>query len=213
MSTELRIVSREGDEFVARMIYRGEAYGVGGRLFNNDTRTLVEFARPRLGGDRYVAVLPAEELTDIGELWSPKGVEGLTLPARQADRLRRWVVSPSSVDDSVVVLVGLDDEVDKAQVALSRLLEPRHETDGEAAIDRIRRLPPLLVVVGQEIRGIEPLELVRRIHVAPESRDVPIAVIGGDAAAADEAGAVLHVPSPPDYKALVNTVSELLGLL
>jgi CheY-like chemotaxis protein len=213
VNPELRLVSREGDEYVARFVYRGDPYGLGGRLFNNDNKTLVEFSRPRLGGDRYVAVLPAEELTDIGELWSPKGVQGLTLPARQADRLRRWVVSPSSVDDSVVVLVGLDDVVDKAQVALSRLLEPRHETDGEAAIDRIRRLPPQLVVVGQEIRGLEPLELVRRIHVAPESRDVPIVVIGGDATAADQAGAVLHVPSPPDYAALVSRASELLELL
>lgn len=214
MNPQLRLVSREGAEYLARFVYRGDTYGAGGRLVSDDHRTLVEFVRPRLGADRFIVVVPTDELADDGEFGTRKDIADLALPARQADRLRRWVASPSSVEDAVVVLVGYDEEIDKAKIALAQLqLEPRLEQNGIAAVDRIRRLPPQLVVVGPLIRGLEPLELVRRLHQAPESRDVPIVVIGGDAAAASEAGAALHVAMPPDYRALVRGSAELLELV
>ncbi|MCW2976900.1 MAG: hypothetical protein JWM06_2181 [Actinomycetia bacterium] len=214
MNPQLRLVSREGVEYVARFVYGGDPYGPGGRLVNEDRRTLVEFVRPRLGGDSFVIAVPAEELAEEGEFGYRKEVEDLALPARQADRLRRWIASPASVEDAVVVLVGDDDEIDKARVALAQLqFDPHQESNGVAAVDRIRRLPPQLVVVGRQVRGLEPLELVRRLSDARESCGVPVIVIGGDAAAAREAGAALHVPVPPDYRALVNSAAELLELV
>jgi CheY-like chemotaxis protein len=214
MNTQLRLISRDRVEYVAHLVYRGDSYGPNGRLVSADYQTLVEFARPRLGGDHFIVALPAEELAEDGDGWYRKDMEALGLSAREADRLRRWIASPFSVSDAVVVLVGDDEEIQKARLALARLqLDPRTESNGLAAVDHIRRLPPQLVVVGQQIGQLEPLELVRRLHKAPESREVPVVVIGGDAEAARAAGAALHVPLPPDYTALVNGAAELLELV
>jgi CheY-like chemotaxis protein len=215
MNPHLRLVSREGAEYVERFIFRGDSYGAGGRCVNGDHRTLVEFARPRLGGDHFLVALPADELAEeLAEVWSRVEVEKLALPALQADRLRRWIASPFSVEDAVVMLVGYDEVIEKARLALARLqLEPRLEPNGLSAVDRIRRLPPQLVVVGREVRVLEPLEVVRRVHTANESRAVPIVVLGGDEAAARDAGAVLHMSLPLDYRALVADAAQLLELL
>lgn len=214
MNPQLRLVSRNGAEYVARLVYRGDHYGPDSRLVSTDYRSLIEFSRPRLGGDHFIVVLPAEELVVDGEGWERQDLLALDLTARHADRLLRWVASPFAVDDAVVVFVGDDEEIQKARLALARLqLEPRNETNGMVAFDHIRRLPPQLVVLGQQIGQIEPLELVRRLHKAPESCEVPVVVIGGDAAAAREAGAALHVATPPNYPALVNGAAALLELL
>ena len=73
-----------------------------------------------------------------------------------------------------------------------------------------RRYPPLLVLVGEDVRSISQLDVVRGLRQAPETRNVPIAVLGGDAEAATAAGASLHVAKPLDYHALVDGAAVLL---
>jgi hypothetical protein len=213
MNSELRLISRDGTEYVANLIYRGDMYGANKREFNNESRTLVEISRPRLGGDHFVMAVPVEELIEH-DRWLQNDIGALGITAKQSDRARRWMASPASVEDSAVILVGDDDEIMKARVALSSIqLEPRQVTNGIAAIDQIRRFPPQLVVVGSNVGQCAPLDVVRRLRAAAECRTVPIIVIGGDPDEARLAGAALHCPLPPDYGALVKDASELLELM
>ena len=210
----LRLTSRSGVEYLARLVYGGERYGAGRRLVSTDFRPLVEFVVPRGHAEQFVAAQPADELASVHEGFAPGRMPGLALDAHEAERLCRWVEDPRSVEDAVVLLVGDEDELHRAALALAQLrLEPRYEADGVRALDRLRRLPPPLVVVGEHVRQLEPLELVRRIRRAGETHDLPVVVLGGDAAEARAAGASAHFDAQPDHKALVAAAAELLELV
>ena len=212
MSPQLRLTSSSGVELLARLVYHGDTYG-GGQLVNTAYRSLVEFLVPRGVWVRLNAVYPADELSPRPG-WAPGGVEQLVLPETEIKRLRSWMADPSAVDDAIVLLVGDDEELDKAVVALSNLdLQPYREADAVRGLSRARSVTPSLVLVGQEVGRIGTLELVRRLTTEPETRGVPVVVIGGDAAAATAAGAALHVPTPPDYRALAESASELLDFV
>lgn len=208
MNPRLRLTSTSGTEYVARFVYRGDAYGDGGRLVHESWHPLVEFVVPTGTGERVVGAYPAE---NVGSL----GVEStLLLPAKERERLHLWLEDPSALSEAVVFLVGGDDELAKAAVALRGIgLEPRHNNDAGRALVQAKALPPTLVVVGQQTLQLEPFELVRRLHAAPETHELPIVALGGDAEEAREAGASLHLPEPVDYRALVERVAALLDFV
>jgi len=212
MSPQLRLTSTSGVELLARLVYHGDTYG-GGQLVNTGYRSLAEFLVPRGVWGRLNAVYPADELP-LGPGWAPGGVAQLALPEPEINRLRTWLADPSAVEDAAVLLVGDDEELDKAVVALGRLdLEPVREADALRALARARAVPPSLIVVGQDVGRLGAAELVRRVVAAAETRDVPVIVIGGSEADATAAGAALHIATPPDYAALAEGATELLDMV
>ena len=212
MSPQLRLTSSSGVELLARLVYHGDTYG-GGQLVNTGYRSLAEFLVPRGVGGRLNAVYPVDDLP-LGPGWAPGGVDQLALPEAEVMRLRTWLADPAAVDDALMLLIGDDEDLDKAAVALGKLnLETRREADGLRALAHARSVPPSLVVVGQDVGRLGTLELVRRLVADPQLRDVPVVVIGGDAAEATAAGAALHVSTPPDFRALAAGASELLDFI
>ena len=212
MSAQLRLTSSSGVELLARLVYHGDTYG-GGQLVNTGYRSLAEFLVPRGVWGRLNAVYPADELP-LRPGWAPGGVEQLALPETEVKRLQSWLADPAAVDDSIVLLIGDDEELDKAVVALGKLdLEPYREADALRALARARAVTPSLVLVGQDVGRLGTPELVRRLTTDPATRDVPVVVIGGTAAEATASGAALHVPTPPDYRALAESASELLDFV
>ncbi|HKI93645.1 MAG TPA: hypothetical protein VJ986_15180 [Gaiellaceae bacterium] len=212
MTHQLRLTSSSGVELVARLVYHGETYG-GGQLVNTGYRSLAEFLVPRGVSSRLNAVYPADELP-LEPGWAPGGVAQLALPEAEIERLGRWIADPSAVEDAGVLLVGDDEELDKALVALGRLdLDPVREAEALRALARARAVPPALIVVGQEVGRLGAAELVRRLVAAAETRDVPVIVVGGSEAEATAAGAALHVSTPPDYAAFADDASELLDMV
>ncbi len=214
MGQVLRLTASAGTEYVARLVYHGDAFG-DQKHVNEGYGPLVEFILPNGNGGHSVAVFPAAELPQPESGWSPNGDPDIALSRAEAERLLAWLDDPSSQsEDGAVALVGIDDELAKAAVALRRIgLEPQRVPDAGRALAMGRLLPPTLFVVGQETLSLEPLELVSRLRSAPETADVPVIVLGGDPDAAFAAGASAHMTLPPDYAGLTERTAELLDFV
>lgn len=215
MAQVLRITASGGTEYVARLVYNGDAYGDGHQHVHDGYQPLVEFVLPTGGGGRTVGVFPLPELPPLSAGWSPNAEPTLALQGSEIERLQRWFEDPSSEsEDGVAVLVGYDDELAKAAVALRRIgLDSMRVPDAGKALAMARLIPPTLVVVGQDVLSVDPLDLVRRLRGAPETADIPVIVVGGDPDEATAAGASLHMETPPDYGRLTERTAELLDFV
>jgi hypothetical protein len=216
-SGALRLRSTTGATLEARRVRFGERYGPDRVRRHWTYEPRIEFMSVgRL--PRHLADYPdAVYLADfVRPGFAPGEAVGFELPRGEAERLRAWLHDPTgaSADASTALLVGLDHELDRAAVALSRLqLDALRELDASRALDQLERAPVALVVVGQQVRGGDPLGLVRCLRERPATAGVPTIVLGGDALAASAAGANEHVPLPLDGTTLVAAAARALELV
>jgi CheY-like chemotaxis protein len=211
MAPQLRLTSAAGVEVLARLVYRGDRYGAGRQLVNTGWQTLIEFALPRGAGEQMVAVYNVDDLpVDIAG-WKPGGVAQLEMTGAETDRLVRWIQDPDSDTEVVVLLVGDEEDLDKASVALKRLsLATKREADGQRALQHARTIAPAVIVVGRDTGALSPAEVVRKLGASEDTRDVPVVLFGVPENGAN--GASLHVEAR-DFAALAAGVSELLDLV
>ena len=85
--------------------------------------------------------------------------------------------------------------------------------DGEAALERVRRDPPALVVTEILIPRLDGLSLCRRLREDPQTREVPVIVFSILAAGqrAGEAGATAFLRKPLIDSTFVAAVQELIA--
>lgn len=86
---------------------------------------------------------------------------------------------------------------------------------GSAALAALRRQKPDVVVTDITMPEMDGLELCRRIRARPDTSDLPIVIVSGNASAegmeAWEAGCDAVLQKPCSWALLVATVLRLLG--
>lgn len=88
--------------------------------------------------------------------------------------------------------------------------------DGEEALAEAAREPPALAVVDAMMPRLDGLELIRRLHAAPETAELPVILISAMARTADveaglAAGADVYLAKPFRAEELVAAVRQLIG--
>jgi CheY-like chemotaxis protein len=89
--------------------------------------------------------------------------------------------------------------------------------DGEAGLDKIRTGKPTLVLLDIMMPKMNGLEVLDKVKLDPETKDIPIIMLTNlagtqDAEAALEKGAVKYIiKSEYEPKAVVNMVKEILA--
>jgi hypothetical protein len=189
-----------------RPVFCGDTYQ-DGRLRNDSLSTIIEFSIVGPRGDRFLAaydIASLEPLLKDGFHPDPRSSIGLDGPevAQLHDWLERLCNGDTGSDDLVALLVGDEDELARARVALAPL-QLRFRTCGPgAALRALREEEPALVVLD----AAQPLALHVLDRVRQADETLPVIAIGGDRT--DEADAWL--PQPVDGKQLVSVAAELL---
>ncbi len=117
-----------------------------------------------------------------------------------------------------VVLVVEDDEVLHALVAAmlaSEALDLVFETDGAAALDRIRAVSPDLVLMDVMLPGGDGVAITGQIKMSPELAAIPVVMLTGEArletlVRSMEAGAADFIVKPFTREALLAKLSKYL---
>ncbi len=115
--------------------------------------------------------------------------------------------------------VLLVEDMDFLRYAFGRLLrtygfEVREATDGKEALHYLPEFQPELVLTDLMMPEMDGVELIRRIHAAPETMDLPIVAITADATVYAErqaraAGAVDVITKPVDLPSLLERLETL----
>ena len=105
------------------------------------------------------------------------------------EAIREVVAAAPSVDLLTVLVIDDDPEVGAALArdltwSLPRLAVEA-ETDAEAAVLRIRRSPPSMVLIDLDMAGMNGVELCMALSALPEGGNVAIVAMGADASEAD----------------------------
>lgn len=177
-------------------------------------------------GARHAASLCQQGLVDDYLLHFPTPAD----PARLATSLRlakRVVAAGSATPSSAgsppgpkrpVVLVVEDDEVLHHLVAAmvdSDTIELVFESDGAAALDRVRAVAPDLVLMDVHLPDADGIDLTQRLKNTPELAAIPVVMFTGEARMETfmrsmEAGAADFLVKPFTREALVAKLSKYL---
>jgi CheY-like chemotaxis protein len=214
----LKLRAGGGALIEARRIGPGERCGPNRRDVHTLVNPGIDFVVLSAAGERHLASYRRirELHACLGPGFAPGDSRTFELPQTEVERLRAWLVDPFSADAEwfTAAVVGDDADLERAALALGRLrMQPQREHDARRALGVLRRTPPTLAVIGQQLSGGTAVGLVRALRSAEETRDVPLIVVGGDGEAALAAGADEHLPAPLDFRALVERASSLLELV
>jgi PAS domain S-box-containing protein len=94
--------------------------------------------------------------------------------------------------------------------------EVRTATDAEAALAVLEVFHPLVVVVEVQLRGMDGLELTRRLKADPRTRDVAVLALTGSGIHGDEARILAagfdgYIPKPIDVQRLTLEIAGLVS--
>jgi PAS domain S-box-containing protein len=140
----------------------------------------------RVAVQRGTAHLPAEAIVAADRPAAPVAA------AMFAEEALHWLPMPEPVDHASMApphvagtrILVVDDNADM-RAYLRRLLQSRWTVDvaehADAAVERVRRQPPDLVLVDVMMPGRDGLALVRELRAAPDTRELPIIVISARA--------------------------------
>lgn len=189
-----------------RAVLCGDTY-MDGRRRNDSLHTIVEFTVVGARGDRHLAAYDSLVLEGLlRDGFQPDSRNGASLDSRAVEQLRGWLDALANGSDGgpgelVALLVGDEDELRRASVALGRLQIECRTCAAGAALRELRASEPALLVVDGGQPGTE--QLVEGLRAADGT--VPLIVLGGDGASADG-----WLPQPVDGQKLVDLAAELL---
>lgn len=189
-----------------RAVLCGETY-MDGRRRNDSLHTIVEFTVVGARSDRHLAAYDSPVLEGLlHDGFQPDSRNGASLDGRAVEQLRGWLDALANGGDGgpgelVALLVGDEDELRRASVALGRLQIRCHTCAAGAALRELRTREPALLVVDGARPGTP--ELVEKLRASDDA--VPLIVVGGDGTTADG-----WLPQPVDGQQLVDLAAELL---
>ena len=122
-----------------------------------------------------------------------------------------------------VILLVEDDlghaELIRANLELGNVpQEIEHVTDGQQALDFLRRRSSVLVLLDLSLPRVDGIEFLRRLKSRPESRRHPVLVFAAEddpqlIARCYELGCSLYFQKPALLEDFLGTVSRLAGLI
>jgi two-component system cell cycle response regulator DivK len=131
----------------------------------------------------------------------------------------RWGADFMRPEPGGVLRVLLVEDAPFLRYAFGRLLrmhgfEVCEANDGREALDCVAEFRPHLVLTDLMMPVMDGVELIRRLHDAPETADLPVVAITADATdqaerLARQAGAVDVVTKPIDLPALLDRLNQL----
>ena len=146
----------------------------------------------------------------------------LSTSVRIAARLSRVVVRPKlSGRTRPLVLLVEDDEFSHQLVAItleSQNVELVAESDGAAALDRIRSVQPDLILMDVMLPGRDGVELTQHLKADPALAGIPVVMLTGEArreilVRSMEAGAADFIVKPFTADALIAKLTKFLPSL
>ncbi len=151
----------------------------------------------------------------------PVDPERLAISVRMACRIARAERPRSGARKRPVVLLVEDDEFSHQLVAVtleSRNVELVFESDGAAALDRIRSVQPDLVLMDVVLPGRDGVELTQRMKADPALAGIPVVMLTGEArreilVRSMEAGAADFIVKPFTPDALIAKLAKFLPAL
>lgn len=113
-------------------------------------------------------------------------------------------------EDEPSILESLDFILRRAGWTISSV------TDGEAALDAVRRLKPRLLVLDLMLPKRNGFEVLKQIRAGEETRDLPVLILTAkgqqqDRRIAEDFGADIFVTKPYANAEVVGAVRQLLG--
>ncbi|HWK84644.1 MAG TPA: response regulator [Caldimonas sp.] len=153
--------------------------------------------------------------------FDPADPDRLATSVRTACRLAPPAVPRMARRERPIVLLVEDDEFSHQLVAItlqSRNVELVFESEGDAALERIRRVRPDLVLMDVNLPGRDGVELTQRLKADPALAAIPVVMLTGEArreilVRSMEAGAADFIVKPFTPDALIAKLARFLPAL